>query len=93
MMAKFICYPSKCRIPMQEAKKNKCDAAKGKLRGTQRIVVENHKDINGLRKFTLKTKWKGIVAIEDDNKNRGKLRGHLRSVAKEIDSEIKFLKF
>ncbi|KAI5317279.1 hypothetical protein L3X38_036986 [Prunus dulcis] len=66
---------------MQEAKKNKCDAAKGKLRGTQRIVVENHKDINGLRKFTLKTKWKGIKS------NLLSFRSHEIEVAGICDEE------
>ncbi|KAL6272691.1 hypothetical protein ACE6H2_023383 [Prunus campanulata] len=84
LQAKFIRYPSKCRIPMQDAK-NKCDVVEVKLLETQRIVVENHKDINRLRKFALKTKWNGIVAIEDDNINREKLQIHLRSVAEEIE--------
>ncbi|KAL6272698.1 hypothetical protein ACE6H2_023390 [Prunus campanulata] len=85
-MAKFIRYPSKCLILMYEAK-NKCDVVEAKLRGTQRIVVENHKDINRLRKFALKTKWNSIVDIEDDNINRERLQSHLRSVAKEIKAE------
>jgi len=91
-MDKFLKDPSKSRIPVEEAQ-NKYDTAVVKLKGTQRIVVENHKDMNGLKKFALRTKWKGIVAIEDDDRNRGRLRGHLRWVAKKIDAEVKFIKF
>ncbi|KAL6272697.1 hypothetical protein ACE6H2_023389 [Prunus campanulata] len=70
---------------MQEPK-NKCDVVEVKLRGTQRNVVENHKDINGLRKLALKTKWKRIVAIEDDKRNRKRLQRYLRFVGDEIAS-------
>lgn len=92
LMAKFDKFPDKCRIPKEKVD-IKLNAAKSKLLGTHRIVVENHKDIEGLEKFALENGWKGILALEDDNRNRGRLRGHLRGVAKKIGGKVKFIKF